>query len=91
MYSIKVGAAQFCDKQSAEMALRECLERLAPKKRLLIHLRFWEQRTIEEIATSLRTSWGEVDKLINEAFRELKAMLIERLEGHAAHTDHTTH
>ncbi len=91
MNSNKVGAIQFCDRQSAEMALRECLERLAPKKRLLIHLRFWEQKTIEEIATTLRASWGDVDKLINEAFRELKAMLLMRPEGRATHADHTTH
>lgn len=83
---MKVSAFRLANKELAGMVLHECLENFTPKKRLLIHLRFWEQRTIEEIASSLSTSWGEMDKLINEAIRELKGMILERLEGHATLT-----
>ena len=78
--SINVGAICLQNKQLAAKLLRECLAQLTPKKRLLIHLRFWEHKTIAEIANLLSARWEEIDRQINDAFRELKVMLLKRLE-----------
>lgn len=79
-YSLNPDAACPKDKRLAVMLLRESLEQLPKRQRLLIHLRFWEHLTIAEIAILLRASWEEIDEQINEAYQTLKRMLLNRLE-----------
>lgn len=42
----------------------------------IIHLRFWEAMTIEEISRYLGMSWDEVFKILQKALRTLRKELI---------------
>lgn len=52
--------------------LHQILSRLNWRHRCAIHLRFWEDHSILQIAKILSLSWQEADNLIEEALRELR-------------------
>ncbi len=56
------------DHQLVRAALRE----LSNDHRRAVYLRFWENRSIEEIAQTLGQSWDEVDDLLEEAFEKIR-------------------
>lgn len=48
------------------------MQNLLITKRQILYLRYWENHSIEEIASMLDMSWDEVDRSIEEAQEELK-------------------
>lgn len=48
---------------------------LEPERRLAIHLRFWEQFTIAQVAIVIGLTWDEADRLIETTLNELKTKL----------------
>ena len=57
--------------------VRNGLNFLSFLERQIIIYRFWENQTIEEIATVLELSWSEIDEVINEAIEKLRAFCLE--------------
>lgn len=60
---------------SPDSPLLEALTRLSPEAQRAINLRFWENHTIEEIASKLRMSWEQTDQLIEKTLLELRELL----------------
>jgi DNA-directed RNA polymerase specialized sigma24 family protein len=58
--------------------VRNGLNFLSFLERQIIIYRFWENQTIEEIATALELSWSEIDELINEAIEKLRTFCLEQ-------------
>jgi DNA-directed RNA polymerase specialized sigma24 family protein len=67
--------------------LHVCMSDLEPAQKLALELRFWEQMKIEQIALIMKTTWDEVDQLLERTFLELRQMLTERLMAEAAALD----
>ena len=55
-----------------EVIVRSLLKQLPKKQRKAIILRFWEGYLIEEVATKLKISWREADKLITTGLLKIK-------------------
>ena len=53
------------------------LPNLSKDQRKIIHLRFWESRTIEEISKVVGLSWDEVDRIIESTLCQLKTDLLK--------------
>jgi DNA-directed RNA polymerase specialized sigma24 family protein len=51
------------------------LDHLSQLHRKVIYLRFWNDKSIAEIATDLRINWDLADSLITEALKILKTYL----------------
>jgi DNA-directed RNA polymerase specialized sigma24 family protein len=64
--------------------LHASLSDLEPAQKLALELRFWEEMNIEQIATIMKTTWNEVDELLERTFLELRKMLNQRLMTEAA-------
>lgn len=56
-------------------ALHAAIGNLDPLKRAVLHLRFWENMEIAEIAKATRLQWSEADWLIDLAVSELRQTL----------------
>ncbi len=52
--------------------LHQLLSRMKWRHRCAIHLRFWEDHSISQIANLMSLSWQDTDNLIKEAIRELR-------------------
>lgn len=59
-------------KEQLEM-LRELLQELSEPKATVIHLRYWEEMTIQQIASALGHTWSSIDSMIEESLEELRA------------------
>lgn len=57
--------------------LKEALEMLSPKQRLVVYLRFWDNMTIQEIARYIGHSWDSTDQLIEDAVNHLRLRIIQ--------------
>ncbi len=57
------------------LKLHAHLHELSPREKLILHLRFWESLTIEEIGDRLDLSWEEVDEAITQIQDHLKSRL----------------
>lgn len=57
--------------------LKEALEFLSPKQRLLVYLRFWDNMTIQEIARYIGHSWNSTDTMIDSAINHLRMRIIQ--------------
>jgi DNA-directed RNA polymerase specialized sigma24 family protein len=55
------------------------LEFLSPKQRKAIYLRFWDNRTVFNIAQIIGVSWVEADKIINEGLSQLRSLSLLRV------------
>lgn len=58
-----------------ESSLFSALCELSPLAQRAINLRFWENFSIEEIATNLRLTWDQTDQLIEMSLEELRTRL----------------
>lgn len=64
--------------------LHQSLPKLSDEEIISIYLRFWENKTIEEIAGILRKSWDETDHLIDSAIGNLRMGFIQmRIDTHS--------
>ena len=63
-------AAMATAEQRAELA--GLLDRLAPRERRIVHLRFWEDKTQAEIATELGISQMHVSRLLAKSLGTLR-------------------
>lgn len=52
--------------------LRGLLPALSLDERVAIQMRFWEDMTIEEIASALDLSWQATDRLIENSIQKLR-------------------
>ena len=52
--------------------LRGLLPMLALDERVAIQMRFWDDMTVEEIASALDLSWQATDRLIEESIQKLR-------------------
>lgn len=59
------------------------LNQMSWQHRCALHLRFWEDHTIAQIAGLMNMTWQEADKLIEEAIEQLRTTLTT-LTTHAA-------
>ena len=57
--------------------LLEALVALPPYHQKAIYLRFWENFSIGEIASSLKLTWEQTDKLIEESLLRLNLKLTQ--------------
>ena len=71
-FSSSQGLASTEDRRLSEVT--GLLERLTDDQRQAVELRFVDERTFEEIASTLKTSPGNVRKLVSRAVGKLKAM-----------------
>lgn len=55
--------------------LHSHLGNLPEKSRLAIYYRFWQHKTIEEVARAMRIDWNRADQLINAGVSQLRASL----------------
>jgi DNA-directed RNA polymerase sigma subunit (sigma70/sigma32) len=53
------------------------------ERHIVIH-RFWENKTIEEIAVEMELDWDEVDQAITEALNKLRTFCLEHPQFKAA-------
>ena len=53
--------------------LREAVGGLEETERAVVIMRFWENRTLDEIAEVLGITWREVEKFLSRALEKLKA------------------
>ncbi len=58
--------------------LHECLKELNEKQQQALHLRFWENFSIEEIAKEMRVSWYFANELIENGISSLKEKFKDR-------------
>jgi RNA polymerase sporulation-specific sigma factor len=65
------------EKWMESLSLREALERLAPRLRLIVEERFFREKTQEEIATRIGISQVQVSRLEKTALKLLREMLRE--------------
>ncbi len=49
------------------------------ERHILFH-RFWENKTIEEIAEEMKLEWHEIDHVITEALNKLRVFCLEHPE-----------
>ena len=56
------------------------MDELLPKEKKAITLYYWENYTIEEVARSLRLSWGMANTLIESGHESLKKILLDSNE-----------
>lgn len=52
--------------------LRGLLPTLALDERVAIQMRFWEDMSVEEIASALDLSWQATDRLIEDSIQKLR-------------------
>jgi DNA-directed RNA polymerase specialized sigma24 family protein len=55
--------------------LHACLDRLEPNQKLVIHLRFWEEMEISQIAAITSSTWNHVNQLLEWTLIHLQEML----------------
>jgi len=65
----------FAVPMNARSQLHAALKELRPLQRIVLHLRFWENREIAEIARLTRMRWSDIDHLIESTLTELRPML----------------
>ncbi len=52
--------------------LKTLLPELPDKALMAVHLRFWENCLIQEIALTIGLSWDETDRLLEDAIKQLR-------------------
>ena len=52
--------------------LHQLLKQLSWQHRCALHLRFWEDQSISQIAGSMNLTWEQADQLIEEAVEQLR-------------------
>ena len=60
--------------------LKDLLDQLGECEKTVIHLRFWECMTIEQIASCLHMSWEATEKLIELTLGKLRGKIMERMD-----------
>lgn len=58
--------------------LRRAISTLPLLEQVAIHLRFWEEMEIEEIAELCQISWDRADQLVSRGLTRLKRVLSEK-------------
>jgi DNA-directed RNA polymerase specialized sigma24 family protein len=64
--------------------LYEVLASLEIKQWRAIDMRFWQQMTIDQIATALHLSWDDANRLIENTLTELKKTIEDKMELESA-------
>lgn len=59
--------------------LHHCLNKLEVEQKLVIHLRFWEDLEIAQIAIVMASTWDHVNDLLEKSFEQLREMMISSL------------
>lgn len=59
--------------------LHHCLDQLEVEQKLVIHLRFWEDLEIAQIAIVMTTTWDHVNELLEKSLQKLREMMISSL------------
>ena len=67
------------DRAETRLSLLAALARLSPKRRAVVVLRYWEDRSVEETAAALRMSRSAVKSASLRALADLRALLGEEL------------
>ena len=57
--------------QTEELALRDCVEKLAPKAREMVHLRYFQEMEVQHVADSLQSTPGAVRVALMRIRRQL--------------------
>ncbi|MGE4130532.1 MAG: hypothetical protein AB7F86_02795 [Bdellovibrionales bacterium] len=52
--------------------LKTLLPELPEKALMAVHLRFWENYLIQEIAITIGLSWDETDRILEDAIKQLR-------------------
>ena len=63
--------------QPEDRSLFEAVMRLPEKYRIVIHLHYYEEYSVEEIASTIHVSQGTVKSQLNRGRKLLKSMLTE--------------
>lgn len=59
--------------------LHHCLNKLEVEQKLVIHLRFWEDLEIAQIAIVMASTWDHVNELLEKSLEQLREMMISSL------------
>ena len=57
--------------------LNEALEFLSSKQRTIVRMRFWENMSIQEIASRIGVPWDTTDRMIEETLNHLRYRIIQ--------------
>ena len=68
----------FCE--SDKELLRLAMEMIQGDQADALILRYWKNYEISEIAQQMKISWGDANRLINTAQREIKKILLDSPE-----------
>lgn len=60
--------------------LKEAILFLSEKQKYVLHLRFWENKTIGEISRKIGTSWAATDQMIDSTVNHLRIRLMQEPE-----------
>lgn len=64
--------------------LHDCLAMLPSEQKLILHLRFWEDLEISQIAEVTHLSWDRVDSILRKTIADLRRMLERRRDAQSA-------
>lgn len=54
--------------------LRSFIQKLSPIERVIVYLRYWENLLIHEISKLIEISEGQVNQILNESIKKLRAI-----------------
>lgn len=57
--------------------LKEAMSYLSSKQKLVLHLRFWDNMTINEISRQIGLSWKSTDQVIDSAINHLRIRILQ--------------
>ena len=61
--------------------VREALDSLPEINQSVLLMRFWDYRTIDQIAKRKRMTWAQANRLIDESLIKLKRVLVKEYLG----------
>ena len=63
--------------QSNYEAVKDVMKTMPQREQYIIHLRFWGNHSIDDIARITGLTWNRVDQILNQVFTHLRAILSE--------------
>jgi len=71
----RIGAADACERADLVNALRQCIDRLSERERMVLQLYFFEELNLHEIGLTLDVSAARICQIKREAMAKVEAMI----------------
>lgn len=71
----RIGAADACEQADMLDALRQCIDRLSDRERMVLQLYFFEELNLHEIGLTLDVSAARICQIKREAMAKVEAMI----------------